>query len=508
MSASPAARNVDPPRLAPVAASQLANLAASTVTGQTTVDPMRAKIIAALASPSGGAPPAAQSAPPSEAIARFVELEIEARQCDDLETLRFAVVNSTRKLAAFDLSFLIEPVVTGGWTMSRASSVSKLDVNAPLPRAIALWLAHPDHANLLQRGEARRANLDQEAADWGLQTQPFAHPHAIWLPLKARDGRNLAALLALKKDIWLPQDIALLLPLAGAYGHAWEALLPKRADRLARAGTYVSKAKLALTLGVAAVLAAFVPLPISVLAPSEVVAAEPGLVTAPIDGVIGNILAAPGTWVEKDTVIVQFVDVKLRNDLEVASRNADVAKARYFNVVQAATANQKDMEDLATSKAEFDVANAELQYASALLSRSEIRASKAGLLIYSAKSDWLGKPVVTGERLMEIGDPDNAEIKIELPVSDAIALEAGGHVSLFLDGDPMTAVSGTISRINYRPAPAPGQQLVYRVYSKFDQGQVQRIGTRGIARVSGGQVPLWFYLLRRPMAAVRQWIGR
>ena len=61
-----------------------------------------------------------------------------------------------------------------------------------------------------------------------------------------------------------------------------------------------------------------------------------------------------------------------------------------------------------------------------LLSRSEIRAERSGLLIYAAKSDWIGKPVAVGERLMEIGDPTKAEIKIELPVSDAIALQPGG----------------------------------------------------------------------------------
>ena len=38
-------------------------------------------------------------------------------------------------------------------------------------------------------------------------------------------------------------------------------------------------------------------------------------------------------------------------------------------------------------------------------------------------------------------------------------------------------------------------------------GQARRIGLRGIARIHGESVSLWFYLLRRPISAVRQRFG-
>jgi hypothetical protein len=148
-----------------------------------------------------------------------------------------------------------------------------------------------------------------------------------------------------------------------------------------------------------------------------------------------------------------------------------------------------------------------LTYAQELLARSEIRAERSGLLIYSAKSDWLGKPVAVGERLMEIGDPAKSEMKIELPIADAIALRAGGKVSLFLDGDPLRSIEGTIVRTSFRPTLTADQQLAFRSYAKFTDGQPRRIGVRGIARVDGETVSLWFYLFRRPIAAVRQRIG-
>ena len=187
--------------------------------------------------------------------------------------------------------------------------------------------------------------------------------------------------------------------------------------------------------------------------------------------------------------------------------NQSVARARHFKVLQSAIATEKDMQELATTKAELAVAESELAYAIALLGRTEIRAEQSGLLIYAAKSDFVGKPVSVGERLMEIGDPAKTEIRIDLPVSDAIALKQGGEASLFLDGDPLRAIPGTISQTSYRPSLTAEQQLAFTLRAAFAKNEPHRIGLRGIARVKGANVSLWFYLLRRPLSMVRQRVG-
>jgi hypothetical protein len=477
--------------------------AAMAANAKTAARPTVVQLPSAPITAPGGSEPQLQYA----SISHYFDLEIEARQCADLDVLRFAIVNSTRNIAGFEQAFLAEPSIAGGLCVTRASSVSKIDRSTPLVRAVDAWLQHPAHAEKIQAGELRLANLEHEAREWGLRVKSFEIPYAMWLPLKSRDGRLQAALVALKSENWRPQHTALMIPLAGAYGHAWDALAPKAATSVESVKGYVSKRRLAAAVWLACLFAAFIPVPMSSLAPSEIIAAEPILVTAPIEGVIGDILAAPGAWVEKGAPIVKYVDVKLRNDAEVAARTRAVAEARHFKVVQSALATQKEMQDLALAKAELDVANAEWEYAVALLDRSTIRAERTGLLIYSSKSDWIGKPVSVGERLMEIGDPAKSEIKIELPVSDAIALKAGGTVSLFLDGDPLRSIDATIARTSFRPMLTAEQQLAFRVHAKFADGQPRRIGLRGVARVNGEPVSLWFYLFRRPIAAVRQKVG-
>ncbi len=450
------------------------------------------------------APP---SKPQPDAMGIFVGLEMEARQCRDVESLRFAIVNSTRKLAGFDEAYLVEPKLAGGWSIVAASGVHAVDRHAPLIRFMAAWTTNTVESERGALAEPKFYNLQTDAARYGLDAVNVALPFAFWLPLRKQNGELLAALVAVKKEPWRPQVVSMLIPLAGAYAHAWQALVPAAASPARHVYRAFAKSRIALAAALLMVAAGFIPVPMSALAPAEVVAREPRLVTAPIDGVISDILVAPGAMVAKDTPIVTFADIDLRNTHELAKRNKAVAQAKYFKAIQTATSAQKDVADVAIAKAELDVAISDLAYAEEMLARTVVKAQSAGLVIYASKSDWIGKPVKTGERIMEIGNPDNTELKIEVPVSDAITLRAGGSVALFLDGDPLTAIRGKISRANYRPTPNSETTLVYKVHANFEDGQPRRIGLRGVARVSSHDVSLAFYLFRRPIAALRQRFG-
>lgn len=460
------------------------------------------------AGPAQSAPaPQPQPKPQMDAIGIFVALEIEARQCRDIESLRFAVVNSTRKLAGFDEAFLIEPGAGGGWSIAAASGVHAVDRHAPLVRFMEAWTGKTAEAEGPALRDPKFFNLQSDAARFGLDVADAAMPYAFWLPIRKQNGDLLAALVAVKQEPWRPQVVSLLIPLAGAYGHAWQALQPATASPTRHVYRAISKSRLAVVAAVMACAAGFIPVPMSALAPAEVVARESRLVTAPIDGVIADIRVAPGALVEQDTPLLTFADVNLRNTHELAKRNKAVAQAKYFKAIQTATSAQKDVADVAIAKAELDVAISDLVYAEEMLARTIVKAQSSGLVIYSSKSDWIGRPVKTGERIMEIGNPAQTELKIEVPVSDAITLREGGSVALFLDGDPLTAIRAKVTRANYRPVANSETTLVYKVHADFDDGAARRIGLRGVARVSSHDVPLAFYLFRRPIAALRQRFG-
>jgi hypothetical protein len=444
--------------------------------------------------------PAPEKAPPgSDVIAAFIELEAEARASATLEALQFAIVNATRKLAPYDQAFLLRPAGNGSWRMALASSVDKVDRSAALVRSVEAFCEAQVQDRTQKTDEVRPVDLTQVTGSTA--------GRGLWVPIKRRGGEVAALLLAVRQDEWRPQQVMLLSTLSGAYGHAWAALEPRHAKPIAAFARLLTARRFAVSALLIGLLGAFVPVPLTTLAPAEVVAASPSQIAAPIDGVIKDVLVAPGSTVSAGTPLVRFVDTKPRSDVEVATRAKALAEARYFKVLQSALSTDKDMEELSIAKGELAVATVELSAAREVLSRTEVKADRAGLAIYSAKSDWIGKPVTVGERIMEIGDPARTELKIDLPISDAIALKPGDSVALFADGDPLRPIEAKVARVGYRPVVAHDQQMVFRIFATFADAEARRIGLHGTARVSGDKVSLWFYLLRRPLSMLRQQVG-
>jgi multidrug efflux pump subunit AcrA (membrane-fusion protein) len=437
-------------------------------------------------------------------ISAFIELQAEARAAASVGALRFTIVNATRRMIDFTQALLLETDGASGWKVTLASSVARVDRNALRVRAIEAWAGRPRELTDPKIDTVHPVSLP------GTDGNGDADPElksGLWIPIKNRTGIVIAVLLILKADKWRPEDAMLLDQLGGAYGHAWAALRPARGNRFRELVQLCANRRVAAALSVAAAVCLIAPVPLTSLAPAEIVAAAPSIVAAPMDGVVQEILVAPGSMVQPGTVLLRFVDTKLRNDFEISQRAKDVAEARYFKALQSALSSHKEMEDIAIAQGELAVAKAELAASEDMLTRSEVRAEKAGLVIYSSPADWIGKPVQIGERIMEIGDPSKVEVRIDLPVSDSIALRAGSAVGLFLDGEPLEKITAAVTRTSYRPIVSPEQQMIYRIYAEFEDQTARRIGLRGTARVSGNSVPLFYYFLRRPLSSLRQRVG-
>jgi HlyD family secretion protein len=147
---------------------------------------------------------------------------------------------------------------------------------------------------------------------------------------------------------------------------------------------------------------------------------------------------------------VKLADTTLKNRLEVASREVDVAEARLKQTNQVAFSDPRGMHDIGIARAELAVKVSEREFARDLLAKSEIRAQREGIAVYSDKRDLLGRPVAVGERLLEVADAKSIEARIDLPVADAIALSQGGRVKLFLDSDPLTPWHAQVKRADYK----------------------------------------------------------
>jgi hypothetical protein len=97
---------------------------------------------------------------------------------------------------------------------------------------------------------------------------------------------------------------------------------------------------------------------------------------------------------------------------------------------------------------------------------------------------------------------------VSLPVSEAIDLPENAAITLYPNGSALTSYNTELTSAAYRAEPIPGGVLAYRLKAKFiGSDTLPRIGLMGTAKVHGGWVPLIYYVLRRPLASVRQRLG-
>lgn len=448
---------------------------------------------------------AGQGAGDLGAFTTFMQLERRARQSETLDSLKFLMVNETRRLVEYRQAVLVLGE-GGGARVAAVSSVAEVDRNAPFVR----WMLAFYREAVRRDGAAQTHPLDKGAlsdrvaGEW----QEWSAAHALWVPLVDRDGHPIGALILFRDARWSEAETVMVDRIAECFAHAW--------DARARGGIAVRRhgwrrrlvRLLVLAILLAAVALMFLPVPQTALAPAEIVPRDPIVMAAPMDGVIAEFAVDPNQSVEAGAPLFRLEDTDLRAEQAVAARTLDVARAELRRATQQAFGDPESSAEVAVLKARVAVRAAELAHAEERLERIVVRADSAGLAVFTDPNDWIGRPVRTGERVLVIADPARAEIRIDLPVADAIALDPGAAVELYLDVDPLEPLTAAVDHASYEAAPTPAGVLAYRVIATLaTDGTPPRIGLHGTAKIEGRPVPLAFYLLRRPIAAARQFLG-
>jgi multidrug resistance efflux pump len=337
-------------------------------------------------------------------------------------------------------------------------------------------------------------------AGWKDLSMPFV----LWCSLDLPNGKHLGVLWFTRETPWHENEVALIRRLSETFAHAWYALLDH--ENLARNKFYE---RVALASILFMIFSFFViPVRISTLAPVEVVARDPTIISAPMDGVIKEVLVPPNTFTDPSALLIRYEDTELRNQYEISEKSLAVAMAEFRQASQGAFQDVRSSSQVAALKAQVEYRQAERDYAYELLQQVEVNAPVSGLLIYSDESDWIGQPVRVGEQIMQIADPDNIELKIEMPVTDAIVLSEGAEIKIFLDSEPLNALDAVLSYASYEAELTPQDVLAYRIIADLvNTERKPRIGLQGTAKIYGERMSLFFYLFRRPVAAMRQYFG-
>lgn len=438
------------------------------------------------------------------ALLALLKVESDARDATSVRDLVFIMANETRKLTRARQVFVMLPGLKGGYEVQGVSSLPVVDRQAPLTILIE------NIVNRASNGVGLSALGPIAFPETGEDRTADAYPFRslVWVPLQHGGRPASGGLVLAREDAWADHDTVIAKRLAAAYAHAWMAL-KGTSRRLRLKLLALSKWQAGAAAGVIAAMF-LIPVPLTALAPVEIIARDPYVVAAPIDGVVETVAVEANQTVKPGDLLIKLADTTLRNRVQMAEREVQVAEARLKQSNQVAFDDSRGMHDIGIARAELALKMAERDFARDLLAKTEIRAGRQGIAMYSDKRDLVGRPVAVGERMLEVADASMIEARIELAVADAIALAPGARVKLFLDSDPLSPFLAAVTRADYKAKAGENDIVSFRVTARLasDQGRaLPRLGVRGTAQVIGGKVPLGFYLFRRPITALRQGLG-
>lgn len=431
------------------------------------------------------------------ALLTLLELENNALDAPDLIALRYLAVNRPRNLIQAGHIFWITR--RGNKVKIEAmSSQSKVDETTPFIQ----WMTQ-------RLGKQARQGKLSRLAQWTLENSsedtPFTYPftHALYAPF-APEPENGGLLFAREYpfeeiDHRLAGRLAKIFGLTAASARIRKRRKPKRRKPFA---LWTGAALMALAL--------IVPVPMTTLAPAEIVTSKPYILTAPFNGIVEDILVPPNMPVEKNTPILRFVDTSYQNEFILAGKEEAIAEAKLRQAAVGSFVSDGVKSQVAIAKAEKALAAARQDYARERLAKTVLTAPKEGLAIYSDPADWRGRHVTTGEAIIQIADPAKLRLRIEAPLSMGESLNGGARVKLFLDNAPLNTLDASLTSASYYAKSMPGGHMAYEAYADLEHKEGQplpRIGARGVAKIHGNKVPLGYWLLRRPITILRQSLG-
>jgi len=304
-----------------------------------------------------------------------------------------------------------------------------------------------------------------------------------------------------------PADLARLESLALAYGVGWRAVARPR-SRLIAAMASRRRLSLAVALVGLALLLGLVRAPLRIVAPCEVVPDDPVAITAPLTGVIDEVLVLPGRAVAAGELLAVYDKRVALEELKVAQQQVQIIESDLQRARVQAFDDPAARAELALLENRLAQEKTRLRITEERAGRLEIRAPLAGTVMMDDPHEWRGRPTQVGERLMLLVDPGRSKLRIYLPVHDNIAFDPSAPVTVILNSDPRSRRTASLRYVsNFSQADRSGRPGFCAEADWLTAEPDLKLGLQGSAVLYGPRVPLGYWLIRRPLAAVRSFLG-
>lgn len=445
----------------------------------------------------------AADAKSSNIAAELLEFQRKLQACRSMRELAFVAVNEGFGVLRFDQAVFWQYDIRSEVTVEMVSGLAEVSAEAPyvqwLVRAATHFVNAPGQPLVAVALDDLPDSLAEDGAEW-------SPDQLVHCALMSPEGVVIGGLLFARDEVFGDMERAIAQWMGAAVGFAlWAWRRDYRPVR--RWLQRTSTRQLMLAVVFAASLLSFVPVRLSALAQAEITPVRPYPITSPVEGVVDSIKVYPNQVVAADEPLVVLNDTITRNKLAVAVKALDIVKADLQRAINKSFSDDASKGELNVLDARVREKVAEVAFLSEMLDRYSISAPQGGLAIFADAEEWRGRPLQPGERIMVIADPLLVEVTVYVPPEDAVQLELGSEVAVFLNVDPLSPLKARIVQTSYETIPMPDNSLAYVVKAQLGPGFLPRIGLRGTAKVYAEEVSLGYYLMRKPILFLRKSLG-
>ncbi len=418
--------------------------------------------------------------PSIEFMQALFELEREIREAPDTDALAKVITVRSQTVLGFKDAVFCAGASARKMRAQAASNAALIDPSSP----VLTWVEElcALHSSQLENGINFVASPDNH-----IKGRNLLPKHVLFVPLQSKNQELLGCLVFTRTAKFSQNDILFINHLAGTIGHAL-AIFSRKPNPILDIGM----ARLATFIVVTLFLFSVFPMHLTTLAPAEVVAYKPEIIKAPIDGVIDEITVTPNTHVGPGSLLARLNNHNLKAVYDDVAQKTLLAESRISNP-QGKLVSEELRSDLEKSRARMESAEERLL-------QTDIRAETSGIAIVKAPGEWIGRPVKAGEKILEIANPREVELVLEIPAEDADLISQNSKVRIFLDRRPFNPLTANVIDSSLVPEKSKSNGTYYTFRARFDEGvPPPPIGQRGVARVYGERSSLLFFIFREQM---------
>jgi multidrug resistance efflux pump len=434
-------------------------------------------------------------------LAQLNQLCLAAFKKTKRQELIFQILNDTLQLVPYDRAVL--------WKMSGrkpsilgASGQSQINKDAGMAehwQTVIRDLKKPEEIQELSEDSFKKhPALFKEIKRGSLK------PQILWLPIHTKNKQTMGLWLERwHQKPWTAGEIDILSFLAQAYGSAWEKFLPKvPIKQVSKKPAFIISALLLMSLFL-------VEVPLRIVGSCEVVGKDPVVMTAPLDGIIKQVVVKPGQYVQEGDLLFIY-DTRLpEQSYKVAQKQVEVTESELHRAMAMTFQDKKQgLSEVAILRETLEKDKLGLQKSEQELLMAKVLSPISGVVLLDSPEKWRGNPVQLGELVLKVSDPSETKISIWIPEDDNIALDSSKQTRIMLNVSPEETFEGKLDYISsYGDVNEKGIPGFKAEANWVKTPENAKMGLKGTAVLYGEDVSMFYWIVRRPWTTVRKFLG-